>query len=321
MNIIQNYKDIITKKYAAFDGRASKSEFWYFVLANMILAFAIYAISYAIGLPFLYGLYTFAVLVPGLAVQVRRLHDSGKSGWWWLLALTGFGALVLIVFYIADSDPGTNAYGPNPNQAAGGYAGAAQQNAYAAPAQKAQQNVYGAASQPAQRTASAAEFVVEEVKPVQPVKAEPVKAAEPVWVPEVDDYDDDDKTVAIIDDDMTMAIPDDDDDDDKTVALIDDEPAVAKLIRLSDNKVITCQGDAFSVGKSLKSANYVVAENEKISRRHATFYKKDGQYFVVDSSKNGTKINGTAAVQGQYTPVKDGDKIAFADEEFIFSAE
>ena len=318
MDIIENYKDIITKKYAKIDGRATRSEFWYFVLANMILIGGISAIAYAFGLPFLNRLcfiYSLAILPPYISLQVRRLHDRGISGLVVLLLLTVIGSLPLLVIYCLDSQPGTNKYGPNPKEAgAAGNTGAAQQNAR------------GAASQAAQRTASAAQFVVEEVKPVnaanigaQPVNAQPVRENH-VWVPEVDDHDDDDKTVALIDEDMTMAFPDDDDDD-KTVALIDDEPAVAKLIRLSDNKVITCRGDAFSVGKSLKSANYVVAENEKISRRHATFYKKDGQYFVVDSSKNGTRVNGAAAVQGQYTPVRDGDKITFADEDFIFSAE
>jgi uncharacterized membrane protein YhaH (DUF805 family) len=61
------------------------------------------------------GIYGLAVLIPGLAVAVRRLHDTGRSGWWLLIGLVPLiGAIVLIVFMATDGEPGDNAYGPNP---------------------------------------------------------------------------------------------------------------------------------------------------------------------------------------------------------------
>ena len=67
------------------------------------------------GVGLLGGIYSLAVLLPGLAVAVRRLHDIGKSGWWLLIALVPFvGAIILIVFFVKEGDPGSNEYGPNP---------------------------------------------------------------------------------------------------------------------------------------------------------------------------------------------------------------
>ena len=66
----------------------------------------------------LYFIYMLAALIPGWAVAVRRLHDTGKSGWWWLIVFVPFiGAIVLIVFWVLDSAPGANQYGPNPKAA------------------------------------------------------------------------------------------------------------------------------------------------------------------------------------------------------------
>jgi uncharacterized membrane protein YhaH (DUF805 family) len=105
----------VLKKYAEFTGRARRSEFWYFVLFNFIIAIALNIVGYIIStmaLSFIYGL---AVLVPGIAVSVRRLHDTGRSGWWLLLSLIPVvGTIVLIVFCVEDSKPGENEYGPNP---------------------------------------------------------------------------------------------------------------------------------------------------------------------------------------------------------------
>lgn len=60
------------------------------------------------------GLFGLAIIIPSLAIWIRRLHDSGKSGWWMLLGLTGIGSLVLFIFALLDSTPGDNKYGPNP---------------------------------------------------------------------------------------------------------------------------------------------------------------------------------------------------------------
>jgi uncharacterized membrane protein YhaH (DUF805 family) len=107
----------VLKKYAVFTGRARRSEFWYFVLFNIIIAFVLNGLSMALGSFVIGGIYALAVFIPGLAVSVRRLHDTGRSGWWLLLSLIPVvGAIILIVFCIEDSKPGENQYGPNPKQ-------------------------------------------------------------------------------------------------------------------------------------------------------------------------------------------------------------
>jgi uncharacterized membrane protein YhaH (DUF805 family) len=107
----------VLKKYAVFTGRARRSEFWYFVLFNIIIAVILNVLGMALGTFVLGALYALAVFIPGLAVSVRRLHDTGRSGWWILLGLIPIvGAIILIIFCIEDSKPGENQYGPNPKQ-------------------------------------------------------------------------------------------------------------------------------------------------------------------------------------------------------------
>jgi uncharacterized membrane protein YhaH (DUF805 family) len=85
-------------KYADFNGVASRSEFWWFVLFVFIVALAVNYISPLIG-----GLFGLAMLLPELAVGARRLHDTGRSGWWQLLLIVPFGIIVLIVFWVQES--------------------------------------------------------------------------------------------------------------------------------------------------------------------------------------------------------------------------
>ena len=109
------------KKYAKFDGRSQRSEYWFFVLfyilGYLILSFidgvlGTHSIEAGIGL--LSGIFALGHLVPSIAVSVRRLHDIGKSGWWYLLVLLPIvGPIVLLVFFVMDSKP-DNQYGPNP---------------------------------------------------------------------------------------------------------------------------------------------------------------------------------------------------------------
>ena len=114
--------DCLTKKYACFSGRARRQEYWLFVLFNIIAGIIIGVISGVLvsvtnvaAFAFLGTIYNLAVLIPGLAVLFRRLHDTGRSGWWWLIGLIPFvGWIVLIVFCCLDSQPGENQYGPNP---------------------------------------------------------------------------------------------------------------------------------------------------------------------------------------------------------------
>lgn len=115
-----NWYLAVLKQYAVFTGRASRSEFWFFALFNFIIAFVIGFVEGLIGLTFDFGygpismLYTLAILLPAIGVSIRRLHDTGRTGWWLLISFIPIiGALVLLVFYVLDSEPGSNQYGEN----------------------------------------------------------------------------------------------------------------------------------------------------------------------------------------------------------------
>jgi len=114
----------VLKQYADFSGRARRKEYWMFALFNMIFIIVAMILDNVLGLtvgelPYgvLYFLYAFAVLIPGLAVSVRRLHDVGKSGWMILIALIPIiGAIWLLVLTVTDSNSGENQYGLNPKE-------------------------------------------------------------------------------------------------------------------------------------------------------------------------------------------------------------
>jgi uncharacterized membrane protein YhaH (DUF805 family) len=115
----------VLKKYAVFGGRARRKEYWYFVLFNFLVQMVLAVIdavtgsfSPEAGVGILGGIYTLAVLIPGLAVAVRRLHDTDHSAWWLLIAFVPLiGIIVLIVFLATDSKPEENQYGVNPKLA------------------------------------------------------------------------------------------------------------------------------------------------------------------------------------------------------------
>lgn len=115
----------VLKKYAVFSGRARRKEYWYFFLFSFIVSMVLAVIdgmtgsvSALTGMGTLSGIYAVAVLIPGLAVSVRRLHDTGRTGWWMLIAvLPLIGIIVLFVFMVLDSHPGHNEYGPHPKGA------------------------------------------------------------------------------------------------------------------------------------------------------------------------------------------------------------
>ncbi len=121
MSNFEYYKTVVLKKYATFSGRAARSEYWYFVLFNIIISIVLSMADGITGLKsdsgsgLLSGIYSLAVLVPSLAVSVRRLHDTGKTGWWALICLIPvLGWIVFLIFMVTDSTPGDNQYGPNP---------------------------------------------------------------------------------------------------------------------------------------------------------------------------------------------------------------
>lgn len=117
-----NWFLVVLKKYATFSGRAQRAEYWYFLLFSTLIVIALSVIdgmtgSYNedTGWGLLSGLYSLAILLPSIAVGARRLHDTSRTGWWLLIGLIPvIGTIVLIVFFVLDSTPGDNAYGPNP---------------------------------------------------------------------------------------------------------------------------------------------------------------------------------------------------------------
>jgi len=106
----------VLKKYAVFSGRASRTEYWMFFLFNIIIAILLGVIEGLIGSPGVVGLlYGLAVLIPSIAVGVRRLHDTDRTGWWLLIGLVPLiGLIVLIVFLVQASTEGDNQYGSIP---------------------------------------------------------------------------------------------------------------------------------------------------------------------------------------------------------------
>ena len=120
------FVDTVKNRYADFEGRARRSEYWYFILFTFLIYLGIGAVV-GIGMAMesrvlsgiggvAYLIVALGLLVPGLALAVRRLHDTGKSGWFLLLAFVPFGGLVLIVFYCLDGERKTNKWGPNPKE-------------------------------------------------------------------------------------------------------------------------------------------------------------------------------------------------------------
>jgi len=112
----------VLRKYAVFAGRARRKEYWLFTLFNFLVMCGISIVEMVSGVyqeefgagP-ISAIYSLAVFIPALAVLVRRLHDTGRSGWWFFIVFIPLiGAIVLLVFTVLDSDPGTNDYGPNP---------------------------------------------------------------------------------------------------------------------------------------------------------------------------------------------------------------
>lgn len=127
MNLFEDYfLNVIKQHYADFSGRASRSQFWYFTLFSFLISLAISVVTGIIGSVLNTGifsllgvLYSLAIVVPSVCLGIRRLHDTGKSGWWYLISLVPFvGFIILIVFWVMDSEADRNQYGPNPKRGA-----------------------------------------------------------------------------------------------------------------------------------------------------------------------------------------------------------
>jgi uncharacterized membrane protein YhaH (DUF805 family) len=105
------------RNYARFEARARRLEFWAFTVVNAVAGLTLQMLD---GLAhgradYLYAVYAALVFLPSLAVAVRRLHDTGRSGWWMLVALVPVvGAIVVLVLMVTGGDAGPNGYGPRP---------------------------------------------------------------------------------------------------------------------------------------------------------------------------------------------------------------
>ncbi len=115
----------VLRKYAVFEGRARRREYWMFCLFSVLVSFAFVTVDVVtggfnreLGLGVFNSLYALAVLVPSIAVTIRRLHDTDRSGWWLLISLVPcIGAIVLLVYTVQSGTPGQNRYGADPKAA------------------------------------------------------------------------------------------------------------------------------------------------------------------------------------------------------------
>ena len=121
MGFMDAVKNAIMNNYANFSGRASRSEFWWFSLFNFLISIPAVMIDLIIGIEVVPGYGPFAsiliiaLLLPNMGLVVRRLHDTGRSGWWYFIALVPcVGIIILLVFTIMDGEPHPNAYGEVP---------------------------------------------------------------------------------------------------------------------------------------------------------------------------------------------------------------
>ena len=127
--MIESYRDVL-RHYATFSGRTGRAGYWWFVLANFIITFALYLPALIAGslggsnpatslLAIPVALYGLALLIPSIALSVRRLHDIGASGWWYLLIFVPvIGGLALLIMHVMASQPANNRYGPTHASAA-----------------------------------------------------------------------------------------------------------------------------------------------------------------------------------------------------------
>jgi uncharacterized membrane protein YhaH (DUF805 family) len=120
MQLVEYWKLVVLERYAKFDGRAGRAEFWWFYLASAILFIAAWILVLILGaiadflgilgIIALIGL-SLALIVPYVAVAIRRLHDTNKTGWFLLLGLIPFGGIVVLIFLATQGNVGANDYG------------------------------------------------------------------------------------------------------------------------------------------------------------------------------------------------------------------
>ena len=109
MNFVDAVKTCFTK-YVGFEGRATRSEYWWWVL----FIFAVAIVMAVLNLGMIGNLFSLATLLPSIAVGARRLHDIGKSGWWQLIALIPLIGWLVLIYWAVQPSEGDNAFGPAP---------------------------------------------------------------------------------------------------------------------------------------------------------------------------------------------------------------
>ena len=102
------------KNYVGFDGRASRSEYWYWTLFSVVASIIAAAMDSVVGLGFFSGAVSLGLLLPSLAVAFRRIHDIDRTAWWILLSFTVIGGIVLLIWFCLRGTMGTNRFGPDP---------------------------------------------------------------------------------------------------------------------------------------------------------------------------------------------------------------
>jgi uncharacterized membrane protein YhaH (DUF805 family) len=102
-------------KYTTIEGRASRSEYWWFYLFNIILLIVASVLDAMIGLPLFALVVTLGLIAPGICVSIRRMHDKNKSGWWLLISFVPLiGFLIILFLFVTRGTEGENDFGPNP---------------------------------------------------------------------------------------------------------------------------------------------------------------------------------------------------------------
>ncbi|MDI9312817.1 MAG: DUF805 domain-containing protein [Limnohabitans sp.] len=124
-NAIDWWKKVVFENYANFNGRARRKEYWNFQLINIVSILIIVVIGISLSgnsddVPlvfYLFGIIFLGIIIPSIAVTVRRLHDIGKSGWFYLISFVPYvGGLIMLYFTVLDSEQGSNQYGSNPKE-------------------------------------------------------------------------------------------------------------------------------------------------------------------------------------------------------------
>jgi uncharacterized membrane protein YhaH (DUF805 family) len=108
------FLDVLKNHYVDFGGRVRRETYWMFALFGLVISIVLTIIDAVLGIGFLGFIYSLGVLLPSLGLAVRRLHDTGKTGWWLLISLVPLIGLIVLIVFLATDSHDENSYGPNP---------------------------------------------------------------------------------------------------------------------------------------------------------------------------------------------------------------